>query len=58
MYEVYGLQIIVNGFNSTTCNGIIQVDLIESCNIYNRTGLARLNIKLEYFNEVEEEIIR
>jgi len=45
-YEVHGLLIEVDGFNSTISNGRIKVDLIESCNIYNRTALAMLNIRV------------
>ena len=46
-YKVYGLLIEVNGYNSTeACDGIITVDLIETCNIYNRTALAMLNIRV------------
>ncbi|MFX1344468.1 MAG: carboxypeptidase-like regulatory domain-containing protein [Promethearchaeota archaeon] len=53
-YEAYGLLIEVNGFNSTQSNGRIKVDLTESCNIYNRTALARLNIRvIENFGTAE-----
>ncbi|MBY8991698.1 MAG: hypothetical protein KGD58_13200 [Candidatus Lokiarchaeota archaeon] len=45
-YEAYGLLIEVNGFNNTQSNGEIKVGLTESCNIYNRTALARLNIRV------------
>ncbi len=55
-YEAYGLLIVVNGYNSTPSNGVITVVLTESCNIYNKTYLARLNIKTIFFNEVTEEV--
>ena len=46
-YEVYGVEVIVNGLNfSEQCNGIVKVDFIETCNILNRTSLARLNIRV------------
>ncbi|UCD01380.1 MAG: carboxypeptidase regulatory-like domain-containing protein [Promethearchaeota archaeon] len=45
-YKVYGLLIEVNGINYTNpCDGIIKVETVETCNIYNRTHLARMNIK-------------
>ncbi|MHA2280914.1 MAG: carboxypeptidase-like regulatory domain-containing protein [Promethearchaeota archaeon] len=53
-YKAYGLLIEVNGFNSTQTNGEIKVGLTESCNIYNRTALARLNIRvIENFGSAE-----
>ncbi|MFX1454553.1 MAG: carboxypeptidase-like regulatory domain-containing protein [Promethearchaeota archaeon] len=53
-YEVYGLLIEVNGFNSSQTNGEITVRLTETCNVYNRTALARLNIRvIENFGSVE-----
>ena len=45
-FEVYGLQILVNGINFTQCDGIINVKTVETCNVYNRTDLARLNIRV------------
>ncbi|MFX0154616.1 MAG: hypothetical protein ACFE9Q_08835, partial [Candidatus Hodarchaeota archaeon] len=45
-YEVYGLLLEINGINFTLCNGIIEVSTIETCNIFNRTNLARLNIRI------------
>jgi hypothetical protein len=45
-YEAYGLLIEINGFNSTQNNGEITVGLTETCNIYNKTALARLNIRV------------
>ena len=45
-FEVYGLLIVVNGLNfSGSCDGIIKVETLETCNIYNRTHLARINIQ-------------
>ena len=53
-YEAYGLLIEVNGFNSTQSNGEIKVGLTESCNVYNRTALARLIIRvIENFGSPE-----
>ncbi|MFX1375833.1 MAG: carboxypeptidase-like regulatory domain-containing protein [Promethearchaeota archaeon] len=46
-FEVYGLQVVVNGLNfSGQCNGIVKVEFIETCNIFNRTNLAQLNIRV------------
>ncbi|MFX1432111.1 MAG: hypothetical protein ACFFCY_18230, partial [Promethearchaeota archaeon] len=57
-YEVHGLLIEVNGLNFSQCNGLIEIDTIETCNIYNRTHLARINIKTvdEYDNPISSEI--
>ena len=54
-FEAYGLLIIVNGYNATTCNGVITVSLTETCNIYNKSALARINIKTIFYNEVTDE---
>ena len=45
-YEVFGLFIEVNGQNSTQCNGMIKIDLIETTNIYNITALSKVNISV------------
>jgi hypothetical protein len=46
-FEIYGLKIKVNGLNfSEQCNGVIKANFIETCNIYNQTSLARLNIRV------------
>ncbi|MFX1426359.1 MAG: hypothetical protein ACFFBE_07890 [Promethearchaeota archaeon] len=46
-FEVYGVKVIVNGLNfSEQCNGIIKVNFIETCNVFNQTSLARLNIRV------------
>ncbi|MHA2122763.1 MAG: hypothetical protein ACW990_16315, partial [Promethearchaeota archaeon] len=45
-FEVYGLLIHANGINFTLCNGIITLETVETCNIFNRTELARLNIRV------------
>lgn len=45
-HQVYGLFIEVNGVNSSKCNGVITVDLIETSNIYNRTQLSKLYIRV------------
>jgi hypothetical protein len=53
-YEAFGLLLEVNGFNSTQSNGEIKVSLTETCNVYNKTALARLNIRvIENFGSVE-----
>ncbi|MFW9900787.1 MAG: hypothetical protein ACFFDY_05810, partial [Candidatus Thorarchaeota archaeon] len=54
-YEVYGIQIEVNGFNSTKSNGIIDVNLVETCNVNTRTPVARLNIRLVYYSDIDKE---
>ncbi|MFW9781150.1 MAG: hypothetical protein ACFFFB_02595 [Candidatus Heimdallarchaeota archaeon] len=45
-HQVYGLFIEINGLNSTQCNGVITVDLIETANTYNRTKLSKLHIRV------------
>ena len=45
-FAIYGLLIHANGINFTLCNGIITIETIETCNIFNRTDLARLNIRI------------
>ncbi|MFX1418419.1 MAG: hypothetical protein ACFE9N_05810 [Promethearchaeota archaeon] len=46
-FEVYGLLIEVGGDNfSQSCDGRIKIDTIETCNVYNRTHLSRLNIRV------------
>ncbi|MFX0145193.1 MAG: hypothetical protein ACFE9C_14095, partial [Candidatus Hodarchaeota archaeon] len=46
-YEAYGLLIYVTGDNFTeSCDGIIKIETIETCNVYNRTYLSRLNIRV------------
>ncbi|MFX1394197.1 MAG: hypothetical protein ACFFAH_11535 [Promethearchaeota archaeon] len=46
-YQVYGLLVEVNGKNFTiNCNGQIKINTIETCFIYNKTALARINIEL------------
>ncbi len=45
-YEVYGLFIEVKGQNTTTCSGIIEIDLTETCNIYNVTDLCKVDVKI------------
>ena len=51
-FEVYGLYIEIHGVNDTACNGVITVDLIETCNVLNRTHLSRLNIRVININEL------
>jgi hypothetical protein len=57
-FEVHGLLLEVNGLNFSQCNGIIEVKTTETCNIYNRTGLARINIQTidEYDNPISAAI--
>ena len=55
-YEAYGLLILINGVNfSGNCNGRINVDLIETCNIFNKTALARINIQTIYKSPVDPQ---
>jgi len=44
LYAAYGLQIVVQGQNSSTCNGIIKIDTIEKCHVYNKTAISRMHI--------------
>ncbi|MFX1394456.1 MAG: hypothetical protein ACFFAH_12895 [Promethearchaeota archaeon] len=55
-FEVYGLLLEINGVNFSVSNGRIKLDLIETCNEYNKTNIARINIKTIYYNEVSKEI--
>jgi len=55
MFEIYGLFIEINGVNDTACNGVITIDLLESCNVLNRTHLSRLNIRVININELSPE---
>jgi len=54
-FEVYGLFIEINGVNDTTCAGVINVDLIETCNVLNRTHLSRLNIRVININALSPQ---
>ena len=45
-YEVYGLYMEVDGTNATQCNGTIQIDTLETQNVYNKTALAKINIRI------------
>ncbi|KKN12221.1 hypothetical protein LCGC14_1018700, partial [marine sediment metagenome] len=45
-YEVYGLQIVVAGVNSSKILGDLNVTFFETTNIYNVTELSKLNIKI------------
>ncbi len=45
-YEVFGLYLEVDGTNATQCNGIIQIDTLETLNVYNKTALAKINIRV------------
>ena len=54
-FEVFGLYVEINGVNDTTCNGVITVDLIETCNVLNTTHLSRLNIRVININELSPE---
>ncbi|MFX1391226.1 MAG: hypothetical protein ACFE9Z_14265 [Promethearchaeota archaeon] len=57
-FELHGLLIEVNGLNFSQCNGIIEVNTVETCNVYNRTHLARINIQTidEYDNPISSAI--
>ncbi len=54
-FEVYGLFIEINGVNDTTCNGLITIDLLETCNVLNRTHLSRLNVRVININKLSPE---
>ncbi len=55
-YEAFGLLILVNGINiSGQCNGRIYVDLFETCNIYNRTALAMLNLQVIHITPLDPD---
>ncbi len=46
-HEAYGLRVYVFGNNvSAWCNGTIDLHFVESRNIFNRTALARLHLKV------------
>jgi len=45
-YEVYGIYLEVDGTNSTQCNGVIQIDTLETLNVYNKTALVKINIRV------------
>ncbi len=54
-FEVYGLYVVINGANDTTCNGLITIDLLETCNVLNKTHLSRLNVRVININELSPE---
>ena len=54
-YKVYGLLVEVSGYNTSQSDGLIKVDLAETCNIKTRTSIARLNIRLTYFSNIDKE---
>ncbi|MHA1242461.1 MAG: LamG-like jellyroll fold domain-containing protein, partial [Promethearchaeota archaeon] len=45
-YEVYGLRLEIDGENSTTCNGVIEVSLTYAYNQYIQTEMSKLSIKV------------
>ena len=45
-YEVYGLRLEIDGENSTTCNGVIEVSLKYAYNQYIRTQMSKLDITI------------
>ncbi len=54
-FEVYGLYLVINGANVTMCNGLITIDLLETCNVLNKTHLSRLNVRVININELSPE---
>ncbi|MBY9007502.1 MAG: hypothetical protein KGD63_12160 [Candidatus Lokiarchaeota archaeon] len=54
-FGVYGLNIIINGGNNTVSNGIVTVNLNETCHIFNKTELSRLNIRVININDLFPE---
>ncbi|MFX0105471.1 MAG: hypothetical protein ACFE75_08270, partial [Candidatus Hodarchaeota archaeon] len=58
-FEVYGLLIEVNGLNFSQSNGVIKVETTETCNIDNRTHLARINIQtIDIFDNPISSVVR
>ena len=45
-YEIYGFLLKINGINFTRCDGLIDIKTTETWYIFNRTHLARLNIRV------------
>ncbi|MFX1499649.1 MAG: hypothetical protein ACFFDH_01645 [Promethearchaeota archaeon] len=45
-YEVYGLKVVATGVNTTQCNGIIDIKLNETTNIYNITDMSKMYIRV------------
>ena len=45
-YEVYGILVDVQGYNAGAHSGIIKINTTELVNIYNKTALSKLNIRV------------
>ncbi|MFX1406920.1 MAG: hypothetical protein ACFFBW_08195 [Promethearchaeota archaeon] len=45
-YEAYGILIDVQGYNAGAHTGIIKINTTEMTNIYNKTALSKLNIRV------------
>jgi len=45
-YDVYGLRIVAIGANTTNNNGIFNISLTETTNIYNVTDLVKMNVRV------------
>ena len=45
-FDAYGLLIVVQGQNSSTCNGIIEVSTLEASHINNKTALSKMHIRV------------
>ncbi len=60
--EVYGFWIDIEGTNQTgvRCDGIIEINTTETINIYNRTALAKLNIRFvrNLTNEIQPVLLQ
>ncbi|KKN14382.1 hypothetical protein LCGC14_0996710, partial [marine sediment metagenome] len=54
-YSVYGLKIVAIGVNSTNTNGVFNITLDETTNIYNVTDMSKLNIRV--VNEAGEGLV-
>ncbi|MFW9828301.1 MAG: hypothetical protein ACFFEY_11980 [Candidatus Thorarchaeota archaeon] len=59
-FEVYGLFIEIQGDNFTqSCDGKIKIETIETCNVYNKTHLSRLNINvIDEFGDPKSAVIK
>jgi len=51
-FQVYGLYVVINGENSSQCDGIVSFDFLETCNVFNQTNLSRLSIRVINKNEL------
>ncbi|MFX0056835.1 MAG: hypothetical protein ACFE85_02710 [Candidatus Hodarchaeota archaeon] len=45
-YEVYGILVDVQGYNAGAHTGIIKINTTELTNIYNKTALSKMNVRV------------